>query len=62
LKELGAKLALEDLDLLRQRRLGDPEAPRRAAEVKLLGQDGQILELAKLHERDPEWMESRRDM
>jgi hypothetical protein len=62
LKELGAKLALQDLDLLRQRRLGDTETPCRAAEVKLLGQDGQVLELAKLHERDPEWTESRWDM
>jgi hypothetical protein len=62
LKERAATLALQDLDLLRQRRLGDTEAPCRAAEVKLLGQDGQILELAKLHERDPEWTESRTEM
>src|SRR5207247_4702319 len=61
LKELGAKLALQDLDLLRQRRLGDTEAPGSAAEVKLFGQDGQILELTKLHERDPGWTESRRE-
>ncbi len=50
LKELGAELALQSLDLLRQRRLRDAEPLRRPAEVKLLGQHRQVSELTQLHE------------
>ena len=45
----AAELLLEPADLLAQRRLGDVQAGRGAAEVQLLGDGDEVTQLAKFH-------------
>jgi hypothetical protein len=47
--QFDAELGLEFADRDRERRLGDVAGPRRAAEVALLGEDGEVLQLAQEH-------------
>ena len=47
-EQLGAEVALQQADLLRQRRLRDVEALRRPAEVQLLGDHDERAEAAKV--------------
>ena len=49
LDEREADLLLEPPDLLRQRRLGDVLARRRAREVLLVGERDEVAQLAKFH-------------
>src|SRR5260370_28603280 len=44
-KELGAELTLERLDLLAQRRLGDPQSFCRAPEIPFLGYGDGVAQL-----------------
>jgi hypothetical protein len=43
------QLVLEPADLLRQRRLGDVDVLRRAPEMAVADDRGEVLELAQLH-------------
>ncbi|OCB46953.1 hypothetical protein A5721_12415 [Mycobacterium vulneris] len=45
-EQLHLEVALERLDLLRERRAGDPQTLGRAAEVQLLGDGDEIAQLA----------------
>ena len=49
LQKCPAELRLQHADLLRQRRLGDEQAFRRAGEGALLGDDYEVLELTEIH-------------
>jgi hypothetical protein len=48
-EERRADVALEVADLPAQRRLGDVQARRRAAEVQLLGDGDEVAQVAELH-------------
>jgi len=45
LEQLNSELSLESLDLQTQRRLRNPELPRRSAEVKLFGDGDEVAEV-----------------
>lgn len=48
-EQLHAELRLQMADLPRQRRLGNMQAPRRAADVALLGNRDEVMELVEAH-------------
>ncbi len=49
LEQLHPELGLEPADLLAQRRLGDVQALRGPTEVELVGNRGEVAQMAQLH-------------
>jgi hypothetical protein len=54
--KLDAEIALQPLDLSRQRRLGQVQASRRATEAALLGNGDEVFELTQIHASDLQYL------
>ena len=50
-EKVNAEFALQSLDLLRERRLGDPQANSCLRDVELLGRGDEIAEMPQLHDQ-----------